>query len=218
MTKYGVDMTMPPSPEQAQRMADLGWRYCGVYVGGPRAAAHDAWQNGPVGTLAPIFDGFFAFYVCRNTPWDDASIIGQSAEADAMNAAADMGACGFDGNQPMIVDLEYGTYRASPDTVRQYFLAFNSRTKTYNPNRKIILYSDEESCAALADIFDGVMIAWWSQSALNQTDWQAPIGEYDPNKPPSSDAWQFGGGSIAGVAVDYDSFVDDFPFAVYVGG
>src|SRR5438128_1120471 len=122
MTKYGVDMTLPPSPDQAQRMTALGWRYCGVYIGGPRAAAHHAWQGGPVGALARIFDGFFAFYVCRNVPWDDANAIGQDAETDAQEAASDMGACGFGPDASIIVDLESGTYQRFPGTVRQYFL------------------------------------------------------------------------------------------------
>src|ERR1043166_5225613 len=109
-------MTSPPTVEQASRMVDLGWTICCVYVGGPRAAAGDQWQQGVVGYLNDIFEGFVPITVVRNAPWDSVEDIGGDAEQDAQRAASDMGACGFGPDRPLVVDLEYGTWQRSPST------------------------------------------------------------------------------------------------------
>lgn len=211
--KYGVDMTYPPTTDQAQQMAGLGWSVCFVYVGGPRAAAHGAWQNGACAPLAGIFEGFVPCYVGRNVPWDTAYDFWRRGKNDADDADNLTGACGFGPLSPLVLDVEYGTWQKYPDPVRAYCRAFVFRVQSMNPNRMVYLYSDAVTCQNLADVFSGAMMAWWVWTG--QTDPQAPVGSFDPSLPPPSAAWQFGGGSVAGVSVDFDSYADDFPLAEY---
>jgi hypothetical protein len=215
-------MVYPPTKAQAARMVKLGWRNCGVYVGGPRAAAHNAWHQVddvlyPVRDLSTIFDAFLPIYVGRNTPWDVERSFINLGLSDGDDANIQTGACGFGPSTPLCLDLESGTYQRYPKAVRAYCAAWVSRVN--GAGHKAYLYSDSQTIQAIGtpDLFDGTWVAWWEQEALNLTNPSVSSlqREYSPSEPPPTDIWQFGGGTIAGVGVDLNSFTDTVQLALY---
>jgi hypothetical protein len=219
--KYMVDMVSPPTPAQADRMVSLGWDYCIAYIGGPRAAARNQWhiidgQRYPIGDIAETFSGFLPTFNGLTMPWDEPSSLTYQKGLEHGDMANDYtGACGFDSRTPLCLDLEYGTVQANPNGAREYVRGWVE--KVNGAGHKAGLYSDLES---LSRFQPGVEVdfkwgAAWVRGALQKRDWQAPEGEFDPSSPPPWDVWQFGGGWIAGVSVDYNSASDQFQFATY---
>lgn len=215
--KYGVDMLLPPSRTQAQTMRRAGYSWCGVYVGGPRAAARHVWQQVdgvayPVRDLEDIFDGFLPIYVGCNQPWDVGSAYTADRGAqDGDDANRCTGACGFDSWTPLILDLEYGTFQQNPVGVEEYVRAWAEVVR--GAGHVAGIYSDIESLNAMYE-WDFVDIRWgaaWVRGNFAT----APWGRFDPSDPPPWDAWQFGGATIAGVQVDCNSASDAFKFATY---
>jgi len=221
MTKLGLDMAYPPTIPQAQQMSTLGYTACGVYTGGPRAMAHNAWHQidgdrYPVRDLVPYFtDGFVPICVGRNTPWDSGAMFTfRQGVADGNQANSDTGACGFDSDSLLVLDVEYGTYETYGLRVVTYITGFVSVANAVG--HKVYVYGDEVLCNYLyphRQFVDGVWGA--DQNWFPGADASAPVGRFDPLLPPPWDAWQFGNGIVAGVSCDFDSYVDDFPFAKY---
>lgn len=217
--QYGLDMLTPPTPQQAQAMRQLGWSWCAAYVGGPRAAAHATWQENasdqlfPVRTIAAVFDGFLPIYVGKNAPWDaPESFTYESGLADGDDATILTGRCGFDSPTPLCLDVEYGTWQANPTGVEEYIRGWVERVN--GAGHRAGLYSDIETLNHYEhrpDLIDFLWGAAWVRGSFNA----APAGGFDPQVPPPWDAWQFGGGTIAGVSVDCNSMIDAFPLAGY---
>jgi Domain of unknown function (DUF1906) len=211
---YGLDMVSAPTEAQAATMFELGWRFLGCYVGGPRAAAgHHGWPNAAVGVLANVGFSFLPIYVGRNHPWDDFSAFTfQQGVLDGDEANSLTGACGFDSDTPLCLDLEYGTYQSDPQGARQYLRGWVQQVNA--AGHKACLYSDLETLGRLGtpDLVDLLWGAAWVREAFTL---QPPLGRFDPTTPPPWNAWQYAGGTIAGVSVDCNSATDDFPFAQY---
>jgi Domain of unknown function (DUF1906) len=216
--QYGLDMLTPPTPQQAQAMRQLGWSWCAVYVGGPRAAAHSAWQeqNGrfPVKDIAGAFGGFLPIYVGKNAPWDVAESFSYDAGlADGDEANGLTGACGFNSTTPLCLDVEYGTWQANPTGVEDYIRGWVERVN--GAGHRAGLYSDIETLNHYVhrpDLMDFLWGAAWVRGSFNA----APTGGFDPQSPPPPwDAWQFGSSTIAGISVDCNSLVDGFALAAY---
>jgi hypothetical protein len=222
--QYGLDMAFPPTPEQAAYMRQLGYTFSGVYIGGPRALSHDAWQQRdgeryPVRDIASAFDGgFLPIYVGRNEPWDSRShFTSYQGKLDAADANTSTGACGFDSGSPLCLDLEYGTYQKHPMETTNYVRAFANVVRA--AGHVFGIYSDPGTIEGLRQhmpqLLDFVWGASWVRGWTDLDTPNAPVGMFDPLDPPPWDAWQFGGGVIKGVSVDLDSATDAFTFARY---
>jgi Domain of unknown function (DUF1906) len=211
---YGLDLVNPPSQAQAITMWELGWRFFGCYVGGPRAAAgHQGWPNSSVARLAELGFSFIPIYVGRNQPWDTSwAFTFQQGVVDGDDANVLTGACGFDESTPLCLDLEYGSYQNEPASAREYVRGWVQQVNA--AGHKACLYSDIETLSHLGtpDLVDLLWGAAWVKGAFAT---RPPSGQFDPSTPPPWSVWQFAGGTIAGVSVDTNSAVDDFPFATY---
>ena len=217
--KYGVDCLYPPMPEQAVRMRNLGWTWLAVYVGGPRAAAHSAWQEVdqlryPVRDLAPHFDGFLPIYVGKNAPWDRPEAFTYDTGLQDGQDADDLAlACGFAANTPLALDLEYGTWQAARDAVHEYVRGWVEAVN--RAGHPAGLYSDMETLDQYQnrpDLIDFLWGAAWIRGGFTNS---CPAGRFDPSSPPPWQVWQYAGGNIAGVQVDTNSMTDDFELARY---
>lgn len=216
--KYFLDMVEPPTVDQARAMVVNGWTGCAVYVGGPRAAAHDHWHQvdgvrAPVGDLAGIFDFFVPVWVGANQPWDVESAFSfANGVADGEKADQDTGACGFGPTTPLGLDVEYGTFQAHPDATLQYILGWVSSVNAAGHPAGV--YSDLET---LSHLEPGLQVDWkWGAAWVRGFRGAgAPIGGFDPSSPPPWDLWQFASTSIAGVSVDCNSAADSFVGATY---
>lgn len=218
--KYMLDMTLPPTIDQAARMQQLGYTACGVYIGGIRATARNAWHQidgiyYPVRSLVPYFsDGFLPTLVPRNLPWDSIfDFTDANGYADGQDANIQTGACGFGPTTPICVDIEARTSQNVPwDILDSYVIAIVRATNEVG--HPCGLYGLPDYCAHFNS--SQVDFTWMADPQFQgRIDYEAPIGRFDPSEPPPSTGWQFGGGSITGVAVDYDSFLDVFSFARY---
>jgi Domain of unknown function (DUF1906) len=217
--KYGVDLLNPPTFQQAQAIRQFGWSWCAVYVGGPRAAAHHIWQENaidgyhPVKALASIFDGFLPIYVGANQPWDPPQSFTYGAGlSDGDDANACTGACGFDSDTPLCLDVEYGTWQANPSGVEDYIRGWVERVNA--AGHRAGLYADIETLNQYVnrpDLIDFLWGAAWVRGNFSR----APVGSFDPQSPPPWDAWQWGGGSLANLSVDFNSMIDSFELARY---
>lgn len=213
--KYGLDMTMPPTQQQAQTMRNFGWSFCGVYVPSLWAIAKSAWkqQDGvryPVRDLSGIFDEFLPIYACRNTgddprnPWHSiGEFTYENGILDGEGGNIATGACGFANATPLAIDLEYGTYQAHPWQTHEYLRGIVESVN--NAGHPAILYSDPYTISHIGgkELFDYSWVASHYNSATGLQ--EAPIGRFDPASPPPWDLWQFGHSVIAGVAVDLNS-------------
>lgn len=222
MTKMGLDMTYPPTIEQAAYMNGLGYTWCLVYIDGPRTAAHTAWQqvdgvSYPVRDLAPYFpDGFLPVTVGRNVPWDQGgAFTAKQGMADADRANISTGACGFGPNSPLGLDIEYGTYEKYPQAVMKYLAGFVSVANA--AGHPVPVYGDQTLMNALegrSDLVDGLYGA--DQLLVNRTDEPATTwSNFDPALPPPWMYWQCGNGTVGGVSVDYNTAIDAALFAKY---
>jgi hypothetical protein len=218
--KYGIDCVYPPNRQQAQSMINYGWSWIGVYIGGPRAASDNSWQEDegsdkfPVRRLADVFDGFLPIYVGRNQPWDDQRVFTrQQGISDGDQANILMGACGFNESQPCCLDVEYGTYQAHPADTKEYILGWVQRLN--EAGHPAGLYSDMETLNNLEEGLE-VDFKWGAAWVRGSFGLYAPTGRFDPQQPPPWDVWQFAsGGAIGGVNVDLNSMTDDFVLANY---
>src|SRR6266851_3948888 len=203
---YGLDSAFPPSVTGARLMYSNGWRFYGGYIGGPRA--YNRWLNSDFGQLALIGFKFLPIFVGRNRPWDtvfnyDAGI----ADGDAANNLA--GGCGFNETQPLVLDVEYGTWDGQ--AVTDYCDGWCNRV--HMPGHTTILYSDPATIAAIGSHFD---YTWGADYVTSVRYGSPPAGQFDPSTPPPWDVWQFDdNGAIGGSTVDLNSARDDFPFATY---
>jgi hypothetical protein len=217
---YGLDCLYPPSPTQAREMREAGWQWLAVYVGGPRAAAHSAWQevaasHTPIGDLAGIYDSFLPIYVGRNFPWDgEPEFTYQQGVHDGEDTLRCMEKCCFTESSPVALDVEYGCFQHYPDGVHQYVQGWVEIVNRYGHRGGV--YSDIETLnhLELGDLVDFKWGAAWVRDSFSP---QPPFARFDPTSPPPWDVWQYGGGELAGVAVDVNSAVDDFEFASYAG-
>jgi hypothetical protein len=212
--KYFLDCLNPPPNATARTMFNNGWTGLCVYVGGPRCAAgHQGWPNAAVGKLAAVGFTFLPLYVGRNQPWDAPSAFTRSAGLhDGQEATVLTGACGFSELTILGLDMEYGTYQANPDGVRDYLAAWVEVVN--GAGHPAVLYSDIDTLNHLGDptLVDFLWGAAWVPKAFTT---RAPVGRFDPSWPPPWACWQFGTGTIGGVAVDANSCTDAFPLASY---
>lgn len=216
--RYGLDMLYPPSRTAAEIMQARGWQWLNVYIGGPRATARNSWQiregvSYPVADVAPYFEGFLPLYVGRNAPWDRPGDFNyQQGIEDGDEANELTGACGFDSNTVLGLDLEYGTWQAAPHGAEEYVRGWVERVNA--AGHPGVLYSDIETLNHLdkPELIDFV----WGAAWIGGTNFEnAPLGQFDPSWPPPWDVWQFGSGRIGGIQCDCNSSTDAFPLAAY---
>ena len=218
---YGLDLTYPPTTDQAARMQQLGYSWLLVYIGGPRAAAHTAWHqidgaSYPVRDLAPYFSaGFLPCYVGRNVPWDaGSSFTARQGIADGNDANIQTGACGFGPTSPICLDVEYGTYEKYPSATLRYIAGFTSVCNAIG--HPVIVYGDQALMNAVRQGLDVDGKFGADQLLVRQTDAPADTwANFDPGSPPPWMMWQCGNGTVAGVSVDYDTATDDALLAQY---
>lgn len=219
MTKFGLDMELPPTKKQAAAMQNLGYTFCICYIGGDGAAAGSHWRDGvPVGNLAPYFpDGWMPTYVPGQDP---TGYNATSGAGDATQALQFTAACGFDQTSPLYVDIEYGMYANNPAGVRLYIPAFVQVAN--DAGHAVVVYGSTALVNFMVDegwvgpIVDGV----WGADPILGNRINAPSATwaaYDPNQPPPWMAWQCGNGAIAGVSVDYDTMLDNGLLAKFAG-
>ena len=191
-------------------MFALGWRWYGGYIGGPRAL--NTWANSDFGTLARAGFVFVPYYVGRTDPWDDvASLTWDDGFADGLDADNLAGAAGFDSNQPIALDMEYGDLEAGGQAFIDYVDGWCAAV--HDAGHPTIGYGDPYTIEAIGSHFDQTIMASYVTKVNYQT---PPWGKFDPASPPPSDAWQFSdSGKVAGVPVDQNSAGDGFQFATY---
>lgn len=219
--KTGLDMAFPPTKKQAQFMGGLGYTFCIAYIGGDGALAKDTWhiidgKRYPVGNIAPFFpDGFMPTYVPGQDP---SGYNANSGAGDGADACVQTGACGFDSGSPLYLDIEYSMYATNPNGVLQYIPAFVSVAN--DTGHPVVVYGSQALVNFLVDtgwvgpVVDGV---WGADPILTNRVNVSPStwAPYDPNLPPPWMMWQCGNGTVAGVAVDYDTAQDDALLAKY---
>lgn len=210
---YGLDCLNPPTSAQGNEMWRLGWRFLGMYTGGPRAAAgHHGWPNESVGRLADLGFRFLPIYVGRTFPYDGvADFTYEQGLADGDDSNILAGAAGFNAAQVVVLDAEYGDWQNEPASFGEYLRGFVERSN--GAGHPVCLYSDPETLNQYGnDMIDFKWGAAWQRGPFSTV---PPYGRWDPALPPPWDAWQFGGGTVAGVSVDLNSLRDDFPLAEY---
>ena len=221
--KFGLDMTYPPTVDQATHMQSLGYTFCIAYVGGPRASADNAWhqidgERYPVRDLSPFFrDGFLPCYVGRNVPYDQGwQFTAEQGITDGHEANTYTGACGFDSDSVVVLDVQYGTYERYPLATLRYIAGFVSRCNA--AGHPVGVYGDIALMNALRQGLD-VDGKWGADQLLtNRTDEPSETwSRFDPASPPPWMYWQCGNGTVAGVSVDYNTATDDALFAKYAG-
>lgn len=206
---YGCDSAFAPSADQAAQIYALGWRFWCGYLGGPRAT--HAWAPADFRTVADAgFSLLPPLYVGRTAPWDTAdAFTAANGEADAADALRLMDACGFAAEAPVGLDAEYADWHTYPGPFDTYLRAFCAAINA--AGRKVCVYSDTETLGQYGpEVIDLFWGASWQPGAFTQ---QPPLGSWNPQLPPPWDAWQYAGGTLAGVSVDVSSAVDAFPFA-----
>lgn len=216
--KYGVDCLYPPSIVQAESLLRGEWSWLAVYVGGPRAAAHNAWHQVdglryPVRDLAGYFEGFLPVYVGRNAPWDSPRAFNfDQGVADGDDANVNTGACGFDSGTPLALDLEYGSFQANPVGTHEYVRGWVQQVN--GAGHPAGVYSDLDTLnhMQLGELVDFKWGAAWIRNAFTG---HAPKGRFDPMTPPPWQVWQFATGTVGGLSVDANSMTDDFKLASY---
>src|SRR5437016_10914531 len=224
MIHFGVDAAFPFSIQSALFRSELGWEWLGMYVGGPRAMSRDAWHETanryPVRDLQPAFNGFMPIYVGRNVgddpnrPWDAlAAFTFEQGVIDGDEATVLTGACGFDRETPLCLDIEYNTWEQHPQATARYVAGWVSVVNA--AGHKAGIYADRATVTALGrpELVDFVWCAYWRSRATGLQ--QAPVGDYDPSWPPPWNIWQFGGSVIAGVSVDLNSLGEGLALATY---
>jgi hypothetical protein len=204
---YGLDMLNAPSEMGARLMHRLGWTWLNVYVGGPYLSGHTPWTARQLAVLADVGFQFLPLYVgqqATNGMTGDLSY-GQGV-VDGTDATAATALCGFGQSTILGLDLEAGN---PIDDAREYIRGWVEVVNA--AGHPAVLYCDPRTAHDLAspDLIDFVWVADWVVRDLRR----APIGRYDPSSDPPWDVWQFGGGSVAGVQVDYNSATDTFPLA-----
>lgn len=218
--KFSVDMVSPPSTWQAQIMQQQGFTACGVYIGGPRAASGTQWHQVdglyyPVRDLVPYFtDGFIPIYVGRNLPWDSvAQFSTYRGRLDGQDANIQTGACGFGSNTPITLDIEASTSQGAPfDKVFAYVEAFVGACNAVG--HPVWLYGTPVFCSRFNS--SQIDATWMASYAFEgAVDYVPDPDSFDPSQPPASNGWQFGGGTNAGVSVDYSSWLSSTVFATY---
>lgn len=207
---YGLDAAYAPTRTGARTLWSQGWRFFGGYIGGPRAA--HAWSNADFGRLAKIGFRFIPIYVGRNLPWDAPAAFNFNqglADADDSNTLA--GACGFNADQPICLDVE-----ANPGTgtMGQALLDYVDGwcQRTHDAGHKTIVYTSASIMAMIGSHFDYQWGAEWVGNSGQYT--TPPWGLYDPSEPPPWTFWQFAD-NIQNGAFDGSSAIDDAPLAVY---
>jgi hypothetical protein len=215
-----LDMTLPPTMWEAGRMKALGYTTCGVYIGGIRAAAGTAWHQidgfrYPVRDLVPYFsDGFLPILVPRNLPWDSIfDFTDANGYADGQDANILAGACGFGPNTPYCVDIEAATSQKVPWSILDSYVLGIVRAGN-EVGHGVGIYGTVNYVAHLVSGLE-VDFKWMAGPQFEGYINALPNSNFDPAEPPPSDGWQYGGGAIAGVAVDYNSWTDSFVFAQY---
>lgn len=207
--KYGLDCLAPPTNAQASLMRQLGWQWLNVYTGGPYLTGHTPWPNARVAALAALGFQFLPLYVGQqSTSGMHGTLTYDQGIADGTEATVLTGACGFNETTILGLDLEGGNPIAQArEYVRGWVEVVNGA------GHPAVLYCDPTTAHYLGtpDLVDFVWVADWVVHNLRR----APVGRFDPGTDPPWDAWQFGGGIVAGVPVDYDSATDDFPLADY---
>lgn len=207
---YGLDCLFAPSDNQARRMAALGWSVLGCYINtGPfHTWAH--WTNDQVGICAKYFQFMVPIYVGQQAHGTLSADQG-SIDGDDANVCA--GAAGFNEEQPVCLDMEYGTYQSNPAGALDYLSAWVA--KVNGAGHRAILYSDSYTIAHVGTP-DLVDLTWGASYVVRNNAYvKPPIGEFDPSSPPPWTGWQFGSGTVANVSVDYSSWVDDVQLAIY---
>jgi hypothetical protein len=208
---YLLDAAYPPSAVQARRQFDLGWRGFGGYIGGPRAA--HTWTRDDFARVAGEGFRFLPIYVGRTSPWDGAAAFSwDQGWTDGIEAHTLARGVGFVGSELLVLDAEYGDFQAEPQAFEQYLGGWVAAVNA--AGRQACLYSDPQTIAVLGapELVDWT---WAASYVVDGRKYQrAPEGQFDPAAPPPWSAWQFAGGAtIAGLAVDLSSALEDLPLA-----
>jgi hypothetical protein len=207
--QYFLDCLNPPTDAQASLIYRLGWHGFNVYVGGPYLSGHTPWSNSRVAALAAHGFQFLPLYVGQqSTAGMQGTLTYDQGKIDGAEATVLTGACGFNETTILGLDLEGGNpIDAAREYVRGWVEVVNGA------GHPAVLYCDATTAHYLGtpDLIDYVWVADWVVHNLRR----APVGRFDPATDPPWSVWQFGGGTVAGVAVDYNSATDDFPLADY---
>ena len=210
MVQYGLDSAFAPSLEQAQALWVRGWRFFGGYIGGPRAA--HAWSNTDFHRLADVGFTFIPIYVGRNRPWDlPAAFNFEQGVQDGDDSNIRAGACGFDENQAIALDVEANS---GTGALGQALLDYVDGwcQQTHAAGHPTIIYTSSSLLTMLGDHFDHKWGAEWVGNKLQHN--APPWGLYDPGEPPPWTFWQFAD-NVSNGAYDGNSATDDAPLAVY---
>jgi hypothetical protein len=223
---YGPDAAFPPDVSDTEAIWANGWRFWAGYVGGPRVLG----GSGPLGQPGrrSAYDraafvrlqnaGFLLappFYVGRTSPYDPPEAFSyERGLADGDDANELMGLCGFNEDQPLTLDAEYGDYQNEPQGFKEYLRGFVERCNQVG--HKVLCYSDLYTLDAILDGFqvDGKWGAAYGRNTLDRfnplTSPPPAPPRFDPALPPPWTFWQFAPGS----RYDVNSASPSAPFAL----
>lgn len=203
--RYGVDLLRPPRAEQASAIFRLGWTFLGAYVGGPYLSGHQPWTEPEIYALAGLGFDFLPIWVGQQYTSGMQGLLNytQGLE-DGKQANEDLSHLALPSDCVVALDLEAGN--PLPES-EQYVRGFVENLNA--ASHPVALYCDPRTAHYLGrpELVDFTWVANWVAHDLRR----APYGRFDPTSDPRWDGWQFGTGTIWGVAVDYDVVTDDFP-------
>jgi hypothetical protein len=210
MTLYGLDSAYAPSLATARRLYGYGWRFFGGYTGGPRAA--HGWSNADFGRLARVGFRFIPIFVGRNLPWDEpASFNREQGIADGDDSNNLAGACGFDSDQAICLDVEANSGMGNlGQALLDYVDGWCQRS--HDAGHKTIVYTSASIMITIGSHFDYQWGAEWVGNGGYYT--TPPFGRFDPSEPPPWTFWQFADNAVGG-AFDASSAINDAPLATY---
>lgn len=219
----GVDRASAFSMAEAQTLANgHGVKWTGVYIGGA-CSAGSGWTKSLVTSLAnqvgwtfmPIYVGQQSSSICGAH-----TLTAAQGTADGMDAAQVMATFGWKPNRniPVCLDLEAGTYSASPSGAQAYAKAWRDAVRS--AGYLAYLYSNPTAINAFYDAnvkFDGAWPASWfyTDFANVKPEDLTQLGTRYTNK---NRAWQYAGSFPVSGAGDVDGDTSDLLLAPIPGG
>jgi hypothetical protein len=213
----GVDRASAFAVPEAQVLAGLGVQWSGVYIGGP-CSAGAGWTPSVVSALAnavhwqfmPIYVGQEASAICNASNLSYAQ--GQADGAETASIMASF-AWAAHGNIPVALDVEEGTYEASPAAATNYVHGWLDAV--HGAGYLAYVYSSPSAVntfAAASLPIDGVWVASYFYSGFEN------VSPYDLNQiggnfVEQNRAWQYAGDFAVGGAGSVDADVADMLLA-----
>jgi len=206
----GVDRAGAFSTAEAKTLAASdAVKWSGVYIGGP-CNAGSGWTKALVTSLASDYGWtFMPIYVGRQT----ASICGADVltaaqgTTDGKAAVTDMQSFGWDGNKkiPICLDLEAGTYSASPSGSLAYAKAWRDAVQA--AGYLAYIYSNPTGINGLYDggaKFDGAWPASWFYTSFQNVK-PSDLDQLGTRYNTTNRAWQYASFTSAVGGIDADT-------------